>query len=74
MHVAPEDYSSATLNLDTSPQFTEFTHWRLKVDEGAQIWHHLETEEELKAWPQSICEKYHLGLPIVRLMYILFFF
>ncbi|KAI9267811.1 terpenoid cyclases/protein prenyltransferase alpha-alpha toroid [Sporodiniella umbellata] len=63
MQVAQEDYSSATLNLEITPKFTDFTHWRLKIDEGAQIWQYLETEEERKAWPQSDCEKYHLGLP-----------
>ncbi|KAG1143493.1 hypothetical protein G6F37_006695 [Rhizopus arrhizus] len=64
MKIPLEDYSSANLNLSSSPQFTDFKNWRLKVDEGAQIWHYLESEEERKAWPQSLCEKYHLGLPI----------
>lgn len=66
MKIPLEDYSSANLNLSSSPQFTDFKNWRLKVDEGAQIWHYLDSEEERKAWPQSLCEKYHLGLPIVR--------
>ncbi|CAO3645226.1 unnamed protein product [Mucor hiemalis] len=34
------------------------------IVEGAQTWHYLETEEERKAWPQTIWDKYSLGLPI----------
>lgn len=66
MGILPEDFPSAKLNLTTNPQFTDLTHWRLNVDEGSQIWQYLETEQERQARPQSICEKYHLGLPIVN--------
>ncbi|PHZ13235.1 lanosterol synthase [Rhizopus microsporus ATCC 52813] len=64
MGILPEDFPSAKLNLTANPQFTDLTHWRLNVDEGSQIWQYLETEQERQARPQSICEKYHLGLPI----------
>ncbi|CAG8444507.1 1405_t:CDS:2 [Acaulospora colombiana] len=42
---------------------TDLTRWRLKVDHGRQTWHYLESEEEIRNYPQSIIEKYWLGLP-----------
>lgn len=44
---------------------TDLTRWRLKDDRGRQTWHYLETEEELKAWPLSVADKYFLGLDTV---------
>ncbi|CAO2647397.1 Nn.00g083190.m01.CDS01 [Neocucurbitaria sp. VM-36] len=41
---------------------TDYTRWRLKDDRGCQTWHYLESEEEVKAWPQSTADKYFLGL------------
>ncbi|KAG2198471.1 hypothetical protein INT47_004458 [Mucor saturninus] len=64
MTIALEGYRTATLNLLTTPEFTDLTNWRLKVKEGAQTWHYLNTDEERKSWPQTIWDKYHLGLPI----------
>lgn len=66
MTVTSEEYRSAALNLSSTPAFTDLNNWRLKVVEGAQTWHYLETEEERKAWPQTIWDKYSLGLPIVN--------
>lgn len=65
MTIALEEYNSATLNLDSTPAFTDLSNWRLRVEEGAQTWHYLNTDEERKAWPQTVWDKYHLGLPIV---------
>ncbi|PGH07301.1 lanosterol synthase [Blastomyces parvus] len=48
--------------LDTD-ETTDYSRWRLRDDRGRQTWHYLKTDEELKAWPQSIADKYHLGLP-----------
>ncbi|KAI8978140.1 terpenoid cyclases/protein prenyltransferase alpha-alpha toroid [Pilobolus umbonatus] len=59
-----ESFASATLNLNETPSFTDLTNWRLKVDQGAQTWHYLETEEERQAWPQTTWDKYYLGLPV----------
>ncbi|KAI9342708.1 terpenoid cyclases/protein prenyltransferase alpha-alpha toroid [Pilaira anomala] len=64
MTIALEEYSSATLNLSSTPAFTDLSNWRLRVEEGAQTWHYLNTDEERKAWPQTVWDKYHLGLPI----------
>ncbi|CAJ0756571.1 17186_t:CDS:1, partial [Entrophospora sp. SA101] len=42
---------------------TDYSLWRLKVDHGRQTWHHLENKEEIENWPQTICDKYWLGIP-----------
>jgi lanosterol synthase len=44
---------------------TDYSRWRLHDDRGCQIWHYLETEEEVEAWPQSTADKYFLGLDTV---------
>jgi lanosterol synthase len=67
MTIALEEYTSAKLNLSTTPEFTNLANWRLKVVEGAQTWHYLDSDEERKAWPQTTWDKYHLGLPIVNI-------
>ncbi|KAI5365195.1 putative terpenoid cyclases/protein prenyltransferase alpha-alpha toroid [Septoria linicola] len=41
---------------------TDYTRWRLKDDRGRQTWHYLQTDEELRAWPQTVADKYYLGL------------
>lgn len=43
-----------------SPQ-TDHSRWRLRDDNGRQTWHYLQTEEEVKQWPLSTSDKYHLG-------------
>ncbi|CAO3594113.1 unnamed protein product [Absidia cylindrospora] len=58
-----ESYISATLNLNSTPSFTDLSRWRLRVDQGAQTWHYLEDDQECELWPQAIWDKYHLGLP-----------
>lgn len=45
---------------------TDYTRWRLRSEDGRQTWHYLTTDKELAAWPQSVADKYHLGLPTVR--------
>lgn len=67
MTVASENYASANLNLSSTPEFTNLDNWRLKVVEGAQTWHYLDTDDERKAWPQTLWDRYHLGLPIVNI-------
>lgn len=41
------------------------SQWRLKDDRGCQTWHYLESDEELKAWPQTAADKHFLGLETV---------
>ena len=44
---------------------TDLTRWRLKDERGRQTWHYLETDEELKAWPLSVADRYFMGLETV---------
>ena len=44
---------------------TDIHRWRLLDERGCQTWHYLESDEEVKAWPQSLADKYFLGLPLV---------
>ena len=44
---------------------TDLTRWRLRDDRGRQTWHYLETDEQLKAWPMSIADRFFLGLDTV---------
>lgn len=71
MSPTPETYTSANLNLDSTPAFTDLSRWRLRVEEGAQTWHYLATDEECEDWPQKVSDKYHLGLPTVRRLFTL---
>ncbi|KAI9148933.1 CcqE [Paramyrothecium foliicola] len=41
---------------------TDYTKWRLIDNKGRQSWTYLETDEENAKWPQTIYEKYFLGL------------
>ncbi|PYH98377.1 lanosterol synthase [Aspergillus ellipticus CBS 707.79] len=42
---------------------TDYSRWRLRDDRGRQTWHYLESDEENGQWPQSVADKYFLGLP-----------
>ncbi|KAF2455683.1 terpenoid cyclases/protein prenyltransferase alpha-alpha toroid [Lineolata rhizophorae] len=53
----------ATTAGTTADEKTDYSRWRLKVDDGRQTWEYLETDEEMKAWPQTVADKHHLGLP-----------
>ncbi|KAF2095931.1 oxidosqualene:lanosterol cyclase-like protein [Rhizodiscina lignyota] len=41
---------------------TDYSRWRLRDDRGRQTWHYLDSDEECKEWPQSIADRYMLGL------------
>lgn len=48
---------------DTS---TDRSRWRLEVGEGNRhVWHYLKSDDDLQKWPQSIADKYFVGLPTV---------
>jgi lanosterol synthase len=47
------------------PSRTDYTRWRLLDERGRHTWHYLEDDEDVKDWPQSIADKYFLGLPTV---------
>jgi hypothetical protein len=44
---------------------TDFSRWRMRDDHGRQTWQYLEDAEAAENWPQTIADKYFLGLPLV---------
>ncbi|KAI9747109.1 MAG: Lanosterol synthase (Oxidosqualene--lanosterol cyclase) [Lichina confinis] len=48
-------------DVDLPAAKTDRSRWRLLDERGRQTWHYLETDEEVKGWPQSIADKYFLG-------------
>ena len=46
---------------------TDIQRWRLLDERGRQTWHYLETDGEVKKWPQSVADRYFLGLPLVSI-------
>ncbi|CAG8131311.1 unnamed protein product [Penicillium olsonii] len=51
-----------TSDANGDPQ-TDYSRWRLLDEEGRHTWRYLESDAEHEAWPQTIADKYHLGLP-----------
>ncbi|KAK5116194.1 hypothetical protein LTR62_008520 [Meristemomyces frigidus] len=41
---------------------TDPLRWRLRDDRGIQTWHYLESDEEVKQWPQTVADRYFTGL------------
>ncbi|KAK4948501.1 hypothetical protein LTR28_007429, partial [Elasticomyces elasticus] len=50
-------------HCEAEDEKTDYSRWRLLDERGRQTWHYLRTDEEVRKWPQSIADKYHLGLP-----------
>ena len=46
-------------------ELTDYTRWRMLDEAGRHTWHYLEDEEDVEEWPQSLADKYFLGLPMV---------
>lgn len=46
---------------------TDYTRWRLKNERGCQTWHYLQSDEQIKAWPQTTADKWYLGMDTVSL-------
>ena len=44
---------------------TDHSRWRMKNDRGTQTWQYLESDEEVKEWPQSTADKWYLGMDTV---------
>ena len=44
---------------------TDLQRWRLLDERGRQTWHYLDTDKKAKEWPQSVADRYFLGLPLV---------
>lgn len=62
---ASAQHTANGTGLTGSDEKTDYSRWRLLNDDGRHTWHYLETDEEIEKWPQSIADKYHLGLPTV---------
>jgi lanosterol synthase len=45
---------------------TDYSRWRLHDNDGRLTWVYLQSDEEAKSWPQTVYDKYHLGLSTVR--------
>ncbi|KAK4501797.1 hypothetical protein PRZ48_007606 [Zasmidium cellare] len=58
----PNGHANGHANGHTTTPATDITRWRLKDDRGRQTWHYLQTDEEVKQWPLTTADKYHLGL------------
>jgi lanosterol synthase len=71
--VKTERFPSALIDSVKTPKYTDLSRWRLKVEHGAQTWHYLESDEELKQWPQTRWDKYFLGVPFVRTQFLSLF-
>lgn len=57
--------ANGVLSGQRNEEKTDYTRWRLRDDHGKQTWHYLQTDEQMKAWPQTTADKYFLGLPTV---------
>lgn len=67
--VAPSKGNGLVAGIKTIPsesERTDHSRWRLLDERGRQTWHYLESDEELNNWPQSVADKYHLGLATVK--------
>lgn len=60
-------YDCLKIQVSASEPFTDYSRWRLLVsDVGRHTWHYLKSDEECEKWPQNTCDKFWLGLPVVR--------
>ena len=66
--VSKEKQHIGAATVETSPidPKTDINRWRLRDERGRQTWHYLESDKEVEEWPQSIVDRHHLGLPVVR--------
>ena len=46
-------------------QRTDYTRWRMLDEDGKHTWHYLDDDEAVAKWPQTLADKYYLGLPLV---------
>lgn len=44
---------------------TDRTRWRLLDESGRLTWHYLEDDKAVARWPQSVADKWYLGLDTV---------
>ncbi|RYP11135.1 hypothetical protein DL765_007884 [Monosporascus sp. GIB2] len=63
-HIGPwTSLANGHLSRDANgDEKTDYSRWRLVDREGRQSWRYLESDEENEKWPQTVYEKYFLGL------------
>ena len=49
---------------------TDLRRWRLLDERGRQTWHYMSTDEAAAAWPQTVVDKHHLGIQLVRVLLV----
>ena len=60
-------WNSIAVGQSATQPFTDYSRWRLLVNDGGRhTWHYLRTDEELANWPQNTVDKFWLGLDTVR--------
>ncbi|RYP11868.1 hypothetical protein DL767_011271 [Monosporascus sp. MG133] len=57
-----DDFSSTETKRPKLEDKTDRTRWRMLDEKGRHTWHYLEEDEAVEKWPQSIADKYYLGL------------
>ena len=62
-HPSPKALNGSIYPSVSEGEKTDYSRWRLLDEAGRHTWHYLTTDDELRKWPQSIVDKYHLGLP-----------
>lgn len=62
---APERPRNGSATGPDRDEKTDYSRWRLLDEDGRHTWHYLTTEKEVEAWPQTIADKFHLGLATV---------
>ncbi|KAI1263532.1 terpenoid cyclases/protein prenyltransferase alpha-alpha toroid [Xylariaceae sp. FL1019] len=57
--------SNGTVDVDAKrARRTEPSRWRMLDENGRLTWHYLESDGEVKGWPQSAADKWYLGLDL----------
>ena len=52
--------------IDQEQPVHDLDRWRLLDERGRQTWHYMKSEKEVQAWPQTLIDRHHLGLELVR--------
>ena len=60
---AAANRQSKTTSRPVKDTKTDFSRWRLLDENGRHTWNYLRNDEEIQKWPQSVADKYHLGIP-----------
>ncbi|KAH8802428.1 oxidosqualene:lanosterol cyclase-like protein [Xylogone sp. PMI_703] len=58
------DEKISIIKLQRYDERTDYSRWRMRNERGRQTWHYLQDDKMAADWPQSIADKYFLGLPL----------